>query len=153
MQPIDGTQGKGKVMSTTHKIFHRDEIMAGLSGSETDLQRRNWLLGGETTRESFAGLFTRRVIGNLATQDWRWHDAEEIEYVVSGRMKVQIANADNELIDEFEAASGDLFYIAEGVKHRADAVGDELCVGLLFCPRPYALPKGQPAFSEQNPPA
>ncbi len=139
-------------MTVPFKVFYRDQIMAGLSGTPDDLQRRNWLIGGESTTDSFAGVFTRKVIGNLLTQDWRWHDAEEVEFVVAGRMRVQIADAANNMTDEFEVGPGDLFYIAEGVKHRADAVGDELCIGVLFCPRPYALPKGQPAFSDLNPP-
>jgi mannose-6-phosphate isomerase-like protein (cupin superfamily) len=133
------------------KVFHSADILGHLSGSPEDLQRRNWLLGGETTESSFAGVFTRRHIGNLDTQDWRWHDAEEVEFVVQGRMRLQFADEHNRLTDEFEAGPGDLFYIAAGVRHRADAVGDEVCIGVLFCPRPYPLPQGQPAFSDKNP--
>ena len=50
------------------------------------------------------------------------------------------------MVEEFEVNCGDLFCIPAGVKHRADSIGAELCVGLVFCPNPYDLATGQPYF-------
>lgn len=126
-------------------LFRQAEIMSRLSGTEADLQRRVWLLGKQNTSRSFSGVFTRRRRGDLETQQWRYHDDEEVEFIVAGRMVVQIGGPEAGVIEQFEAAAGDLFYIPAGVKHRADSIGDELCIGLLFCPEPYDLAAGQPS--------
>jgi mannose-6-phosphate isomerase-like protein (cupin superfamily) len=125
------------------RFFEEGDIFAGLSGSEPDRQRRNWLLGEGDTSTSFAGVFTRRPLGNLASQDWRFHDTEEVEYIAAGAMRVQIADRAGEVAMEFDAHAGDLFYIPAGERHRADAIGDDLCVGILFCPKAYPIPPGQ----------
>jgi quercetin dioxygenase-like cupin family protein len=59
-------------------------------------------------------------------------------------MVVQIGSNEEGVVDQFDASAGDMFYIPAGVKHRADAVGDELCIGVLFCPVPYDITTGQP---------
>jgi mannose-6-phosphate isomerase-like protein (cupin superfamily) len=131
-------------MASNYQLFRRGEIMSRLSGTETDLQRRVWLLGKQNADKSFAAVFTRRRRGDLETQQWAHHDDEEVEFIVSGRMVVQIGSKEEGVMSEFEAGAGDLFYIPAGVKHRADSIGDELCIGVLFCPVPYDLTTGQP---------
>jgi mannose-6-phosphate isomerase-like protein (cupin superfamily) len=133
-------------MASNYQLFRRGEIMSRLSGTETDLQRRVWLLGKQNADKSFAAVFTRRRRGDLETQQWAHHDDEEVEFIVSGRMVVQIGSKEEGVMSEFEAGAGDLFYIPAGVKHRADSIGDELCIGVLFCPVPYDLTIGQPFF-------
>jgi mannose-6-phosphate isomerase-like protein (cupin superfamily) len=131
-------------MGSRYLLFRRDEIMSGLSGTDADLQRRVRLIGKQNADGSFAAIFTRRRRGDLETQKWAHHDEEEVEFIVAGRMVVQIGSPEEGVISEFEAGSGDLFYIPAGMKHRADAIGDELCVGLVFCPAAYDLDVGQP---------
>ena len=134
-------------MAPNYQLFRRAEIMSRLSGTESDLQRRVWLIGKQNADRSFAGVFTRRRRGDLETQPWRHHEDEEVEFIVAGRMIVQFGSTAKGVIEEFEAAEGDLFHIPAGVGHRADAIGDELCIGLLFCPEPYDLTTGQPALT------
>jgi len=134
-------------MTSNYLMFRRGEIMSRLSGSESDLQRRVWLIGKQNAERSFAAVFTRHRRGDLETQPWRHHDEEEVEFIVAGRMVVQIGSKEKGVIEEFEATQGDLFYIPAGVEHRADSIGDELCIGVLFCPEPYDLTTGQPALT------
>jgi len=133
-------------MTTNYLLFRQADIMAKLSGTEADLQRRVWLLGKQNTKKSYASVFTRKRRGDLATQQWAHHDDEEVEFIIGGRMVVQIGSKEEGVVSQFEAGAGDLFYIPAGVKHRADAIGDELCIGLVFCPAPYDLTTGQPFF-------
>jgi quercetin dioxygenase-like cupin family protein len=133
-------------MPPKHLLFPRDEIMSRLSGTESDLQRRVWLIGKQNAQKSFGAVFTRRRRGDLETQQWAHHDDEEVEFIVAGRMVVQIGSKEEGVVDQFEAGAGDMFYIPADVKHRADAIGDELCIGVLFCPAPYDLNTGQPFF-------
>jgi quercetin dioxygenase-like cupin family protein len=127
-------------------LFPRAEIMSRLSGTDADLQRRVWLIGKQNATKSFGAVFTRRRRGDIETQAWRYHDDEEVEFIAAGRMVVQIGSNEEGVLEEFEAAAGDMFYIPAGVKHRGDAVGDELCIGVLFCPEPYDINTGQPSI-------
>ena len=133
-------------MASKHVLFRRADIMAGLSGTEADVQRRIRLIGKENADSSFAAIFTRRRRGDLETQKWAHHDEEEVEFIVAGKMVVQIGSPEEGVVSQFEASAGDLFYIPAGMKHRADAIGDELCIGLVFCPAAYELATGQPFF-------
>ena len=125
-------------------MFTRDEIEGQLSGKANDLQRFASLIGRQNAERSFAGVFTRRHRGDIDSQPWRHHDDEEVEYMIAGRIHVQIGSPEEGVIEEFEAGAGDLFCIPAGVKHRADSIGDDLCVGIVFCPNPYDLATGQP---------
>jgi len=127
-------------------MFTRQEIQSRLSGNDRDRQRFASLIGHQNAEHSFAGVFTRRRQGDIQTQPWRHHDDEEVEYIIGGRMVVQIGSPEEAIVEEFEANTGDLFCIPAGVKHRADSVGAELCIGLVFCPRAYDLASGQPYF-------
>lgn len=126
-------------------VFHRDAMFDRLSGSPDDLQRRVWVIGGENSDNSFSGIFTRRRRNDIATQPWRYHDDEEVEFIVEGRMELQYKTEDG-VVQHVELGPGDLFCIPAGVRHRADSIGDELCVGLLFCPTRYLTTEGQPFF-------
>jgi quercetin dioxygenase-like cupin family protein len=121
-----------------------DEIQGRLSGQDGDLQRFASLIGRQNAESSFAGMFVRRHRGDIDEQPWRHHPDEEVEYIVTGRIVVQIGSPEQGPTEQFEAGKGDLFCIPAGVKHRADSVGDELCVGLVFCPKPYGVDEGQP---------
>lgn len=134
---------------SSYLLYQRSEIMSRLSGTENDLQRRVWLIGRQNASKSFGAVFTRRRRGDLETQSWRHHDEEEVEYIAAGRMLVQIGGPDEGVREQFEAAAGDMFLIPAGVDHRADAVGDELCIGVLFCPTPYDITTGQPSVTAQ----
>ena len=129
-----------------HLMFKKEEIASRLSGTDKDLQRFASLIGRENSDRSFAGVFTRRRRDDIETQPWRHHEDEEVEFIVQGRMVVQIGSPEEGVVEEFEASAGDLFCIPAGVKHRADSIGEELCVGLVFCPEPYKLATGQPVF-------
>jgi mannose-6-phosphate isomerase-like protein (cupin superfamily) len=133
-------------MASRYQLFRRADILSGLSGTEADLQRRVRLIGKQNADKAFAAIFTRRRKGDLQTQKWAHHDEEEVEFIVAGRMVVQIGSSEEGVVSEFEAGAGDLFYIPAGMKHRADAVGDDLCIGLVFCPAAYDLATGQPFF-------
>jgi mannose-6-phosphate isomerase-like protein (cupin superfamily) len=133
-------------MASGYQLFRRADILSGLSGTEADLQRRVRLIGKQNADKAFAAIFTRRRKGDLQTQKWAHHDEEEVEFIVAGRMVVQIGSSEEGVVSEFEAGAGDLFYIPAGMKHRADAVGDDLCIGLVFCPAAYDLATGQPFF-------
>jgi mannose-6-phosphate isomerase-like protein (cupin superfamily) len=125
-------------------LLDRDAIGRRLSGTEADLQRFASLIGRQNAAGSFAGMFVRRHRGDLEHQPWRHHPDEEVEFIVSGRIVVQIGSPEEGAVEQFEAGQGDLFCIPAGIKHRADSVGDELCVGLVFCPKPYDIGEGQP---------
>jgi len=133
-------------MAPSYLLFRRTDIMSRLSGTEADLQRRVWLIGKQNADKAFAAVFTRRRRGDLETQQWTHHDDEEVEFIAAGRMVVQIGSHEEGVVNQFEAGAGDMFYIPAGVKHRADSIGDELCIGVLFCPVPYDLTTGQPFF-------
>lgn len=133
-----------------YHLFKRKDLNAGLTGSAADLQRRHWVIGSNISDQCFAGMFTRRHRGDIEEQDWWHHDADEVEFVVEGRLHVQFAGPDGEIGSEFIAEAGDLFIIKEGTPHRADAVGDALCVGMLFCPKAYDIGLGQPFISEAD---
>jgi len=62
-------------------------------------------------------------------------------------MQLLIANRQGRQIASRLLKKGDLFFIAKGVPHAARIVGRQTCVGLLFCPKNYKLPFGQPAWS------
>ena len=126
-------------------LFRRDLIFESLSGTAEDLQRRVWLIGRENADKSFAAIFTRRRRNDLHSQPWRYHDEEEVEFIVAGRMEFEYINAAGD-VQRVEAGPGDLYCIPAGVRHRADSVGEELCVGLLFCPVSYSTAEGQPFF-------
>lgn len=130
---------------SSHLVFRRPDTMSRLSGTESDLQRRVYLIGKQNAASSFAMLFTRQHRGDIDTQPWRHHDDEEVEYIVQGRMQIQVGSPQTGVIDDFEVSSGDLVLMPAGVKHRADSIGDGLCIGLVFCPKPYDLTVGQPA--------
>lgn len=130
-------------MPSRYLVFRQAETMASLSGSESDLQRRVSLVGKQNSDKSFAMIFTRRRRGDLETQQWRHHSDEEVEFVIQGRMQIQIGSKGGGVIDDFEVSAGDVLYIPAGTKHRADSIGDELCIGIVFCPEPYDVTVGQ----------
>ena len=125
--------------------FKKGEIAEAMSDSKDG---RTWLLGSENADDVFSGYWTRRRSGDIETQVWRWHDAGEVESIIAGQLHLQIADESGRVTDDVILKEGDLFYIGKNVRHRADAVGEELCVGLLFCPKPYPIAEGQPSWSD-----
>src|ERR1700730_6222713 len=134
-------------MAMAYRVVTAKQIRKGMVKGTDNLSQRNWLFGkGQTTR-SFAGIWTHKPGCRLPAKGWKWHDAEEIEYIVQGQMRLLIADRKGRQIASHLLKKGDFFFIAKGVPHAADIVGRETCVGLLFCPKNYKLPFGQPAWS------
>lgn len=108
-----------------------------------------WLLGSENADGVFAGFWKRTRQNDIEEQVFRWHDADEVELIIRGRLHVQLADESQSVVKDVVISEGDLFYIGAGVRHRADSVGDE-CVGLLVCPKAYSIESGQPSWSDSN---
>jgi quercetin dioxygenase-like cupin family protein len=67
--------------------------------------------------------------------------------ILRGQLHLQIADEASEVVADVQLFEGDIFYIGNGVRHRADAVGTETCVGLLVCPKAYSIAAGQPFWT------
>jgi quercetin dioxygenase-like cupin family protein len=134
----------------THAVMRGDDFRRRLNAGGPAVQRTNIsLLGGEDTEKCFVGTFKRANCGEIETAPWRYHDAEEVEYIIDGQLRVQLRGEDDDTVTEFVAVAGDLFYIGAGVRHRAAPVGDGVCRGLVFCPEPYSTASGQTSLSDQ----
>ena len=129
----------------TFELFRHDEMERSLAASA---EGKLWLLGAENATDAFAGIWTRVRRDDILTQPWKWHDAGEVEMILQGQLHLQIANDTSEVVTDVELSQGDIFYIGNGVRHRADAVGTETCVGLLVCPKAYSIASGQPFWTE-----
>jgi quercetin dioxygenase-like cupin family protein len=130
-----------------YRVVTAKQIRKGMVKGTDNLSQRNWLFGKGQTKKSFAGIWTHKPGCRLPAKGWKWHDEEEVEYIVEGQMRLLIANRQGRQIASYLLKRGDLFYIAKGVPHAAWIVGRGTCVGLLFCPKNYKLPFGQPAWS------
>lgn len=135
-------------MAMAYRVVTAKQIRKGMVKGTDNLSQRNWLFGKGQTTKSFAGIWTHKPGCRLPAKGWKWHDAEEIEYIVQGQMRLLIADRKGRQIASHLLKKGDFFFIARGVPHAADIVGRETCVGLLFCPKNYKLPFGQPAWSD-----
>ena len=135
-------------MAIPYRVVSAAEIKKGFVKGSDDLSQRHWILGQGQTEKSFFGVWTHKPGCRLPAKGWKWHDEEEVEYIVQGQMRLLIADAKGKQIASHLLKKGDLFYIAKGVPHAADIVGREVCIGLLFCPKDYKLPNGQPAWSD-----
>jgi quercetin dioxygenase-like cupin family protein len=138
-------------MAIRHKVIKAEEIKRGMVRGSDDLSERNWLYGKGITQNSFAGIWTHKSGCRLPMEGWKWHDEAEIEYIVQGKMRLLIADSKGIQKESYLLEEGDLFYIGKGVKHAAEIVGRKTCIGLLFCPKCYKLPNGQPAWSDKTP--
>ncbi len=110
-----------------------------------------WISGSESTSRSLVAMWFLEPGTKLPDKGWKRHPVEEVEYVVSGQAKLQLAADDGTLEKEYMLKPGDLFFQGGGVWHRLEVVGNEPYVGLLFVPEPCSVKSGQPAsFSEQT---
>lgn len=137
-------------MALTHRVVTAKEIKKGMVKGTDNLSQRNWLFGRGQTNKSFAGIWTHKPGCRLPEKGWKWHDEEEVEYIVQGQMRLLIADRKGREVAAHRLKKGDLFFIAKGVPHAAQIVGREICIGLLFCPKAYKLPQGQPAWSDRT---
>mgnify|MGYP001034618922 CR=1 FL=1 len=135
-------------MAVKCKVVHAKEIENGMVSGSDNLSQHHWMLGKGMTEDSFAGIWTHEPGCRTPQYGWKWHDDEEIEYIVQGEMTLYIADAEGNQVESHDLRKGDLFFIGKGVKHAADYIGEENCIGLLFCPKAYELPQGQPAWSD-----
>jgi mannose-6-phosphate isomerase-like protein (cupin superfamily) len=126
------------------EVFRKQDIADGIEQSDG----RSWLLGAENADEVFVGFWTRTRRADIDVQPWRWHDADEVELIVQGTLHCQVGHTDGTIMEDVILETGDLFYIGKGVRHRADAVGSEACIGLLFCPKAYPIASGQPSWTD-----
>jgi quercetin dioxygenase-like cupin family protein len=137
-------------MAVPYRVVSARDIKKGFVKGSDNLSQRNWILGKGETEKSFFGVWTHKPGCRLPEKGWKWHDEEEVEYIVQGQMRLLIADRKGKQIASHLLKKGDLFYIAKGVPHAADIVGRETCIGLLFCPKDYQLPTGQPAWSDRT---
>ena len=135
-------------MAVPYKVVSARDIKKGFVKGSDNLSQRNWILGKGEKEKSFFGVWTHKPGCRLPEKGWKWHDEEEVEYIVQGQMRLLIADRKGKQIASHLLKKGDLFYVAKGVPHAADIVGRETCIGLLFCPTDYKLPTGQPAWSD-----
>ena len=137
-------------MKNRFRIVKAKEILSGMVKGTDNLSTRNWLFGKGLTEKSFAGIWTHKPGCRLPENGWKWHDEEEIEYILQGKNILHFADSKGRKIASQLVEEGDLFYIGKGVKHAAEVIGKKTCIGLLFCPKSYKLPFGQPAWSDET---
>jgi mannose-6-phosphate isomerase-like protein (cupin superfamily) len=65
------------------------------------------------------------------------HSEDEVYYVVSGRAKIKVGEADREV------RAGSIVYVAKNVEHRFHSVEEELKVLVFFAPAEYSNDKQQ----------
>ena len=135
-------------MAKLYRVVTAKQIRRGMVKGTDNLSERNWVFGKGQTKKSFTGIWTHKPGCRLPAKGWKWHDDEEVEYIVEGQMRLLIANRRGRQVASHLLKRGDLFFIAKGVPHAARIVGRKTCVGLLFCPKNYKLPFGQPAWSD-----
>ena len=59
------------------------------------------------------------------------HTEDEVYYVVSGRAKIRVADADRDV------QAGSIVYVAKNVEHRFHSIEEELTVVVFFAPAEY----------------
>jgi quercetin dioxygenase-like cupin family protein len=106
--------------------------------------RAGWVFGRETTQKSSTAKWRHDPGTLLPARGWKWHDDEQIEYIVSGKLLIQFPDENDDVKDEWLLEPGDFVYIAAFQKHRGKVVGDEIAIGIMFSPTAYDLPAGQP---------
>ena len=62
------------------------------------------------------------------------HTEDEVYYVVSGRAKIQVADAEGDRAVQ----SGSIIYVAKNVEHRFHSIEEELTVLVFFAPAEYS---------------
>jgi mannose-6-phosphate isomerase-like protein (cupin superfamily) len=62
------------------------------------------------------------------------HTEDEVYYVVSGRAKIKVADAE----DDRDVQAGSIIYVAKNVEHRFHSIEEELTVLVFFAPAEYS---------------
>lgn len=131
-------------MSEKYAVVKKDQIERHLKKGDSTGANVSWVFGGETTAKSSAALWCHDPGTKLPARGWKWHDDEQIEYIVSGKLLIQFPDENENVGEEYILEPGDFVYIAAFHKHRGMVVGEENAVGIMFAPSPYDLPSGQP---------
>ena len=63
------------------------------------------------------------------------HTEDEVYYVVSGRAKIRVADAEGDRAVQ----AGSIVYVAKNVEHRFHSIEEELTLLVFFAPSEYSL--------------
>lgn len=137
-------------MPVKYKFVKAKEVKSGMVRGTDSLSQRHHLFGKSITEKSFANIWTHRPGCRLPREGWKWHDEEEVEYIVQGKMVLSIGDAKGNLVGSQLLEKGDFFFIGKGVRHAAEVIGKTMCIGIVFCPKAYDLVRGQPSWSDHT---
>lgn len=133
-------------MSKQYEVMNKVEVNQRLKDGDSAGARAGWVFGQETTKRSATAVWCHEPGTKLPARGWKWHDDEQIEYIVSGKLLIQFPDVNGDVKDQWLLEPGDFVYIAAYQKHRGVVGDDEMAVGVMFSPTAYPLPAGQPQF-------